>query len=545
VLVDERPEAAQDVLWSGEHLYVVTAGSRASAGDAARVLRYTYDPAAERFDLDPNFPVTINGTGTPAAVMAIDGTGTAWVTYTAGGQVWLVHSLEDDARWSAPFPLILPGAIVDDDGIASIVAYGPGRVGVMWSNQLADSVSFASHVDGDPPGAWSEPETVIDGTGSSDDHISLQAYPTDEGTGVVAALRTSLDTGDSVNGLDPLILLAVRADDGTWTTHMVSQVRDRQARAVVMADPAARMFYVAATSPSRGGAITYKRTPMDEIRFETGVGTVLMASPDDPRLKDAVTTKQPLSVDAGMVVLASDRETARYVHAVVDLGAGLPAADPADPARLAAPEPPDPAIPVTLLHNDFEPWPVGPADGTGWTVREGDPAGALTIADDGDTGRALRVKPADGGTPVRACRDLSAIPGGRLQVDLRVRVSAIGTSDTSLIQLRGSGGEVGGVRLSSVGDLAWFDGATKARSETASFVLGQWYRVAVTVDQATRTYDFVVKTDGGDDVLRLDDLAWRSPDVTGVRTICIESTSGTAGQDLDLSDVTVTLVPAP
>lgn len=544
VLVDERTNTIQDVVWSGEHAYIVTAGARTSARDAIRVRRFSFDEAADRFELDPNFPVTIAPTGTAAAFIAVDSAGTAWISYTATGQIWLAATQGDDARWSEPFPLVLPGAIVDGDGIASIAAFGPGRIGVLWSNQLAGSVSFTTHVDGEPPDAWSEPEVVLDGIGTSEGHMSLATYPLDGGTQVVAALETSLDQGDDVNSLDPGIVLAVRSADGTWATHLVSQVRDRQGRAVVMVDGDAGMFYVAATSPARGGTIVYKRTAIGEVRFETGDGTILMASAQDPRLDEATTTKGALTAGSGLVALAADVETQRYVHALIDLGAGLPPADPADRARLAPPAPPEDPPPLVLAHDDFEPWPIGPADATDWSVGDGSPSGALTIADDGDGGRVLRVQPAGDGASVRACRELSEDPDARLRIQLRVRVSAVGDADTSLLQLRGSGGDAGGVRLSSLGDLAWFDGPVKARSETATFTPGRWYRVEVTVDQPARTYDFVVKTDDGDDVLQRGDLAWRSADVRAVRTICIESTVGTDGQALDVSEISVSALPA-
>ena len=543
VIVDERPNTIQDVVWTGRHVLVVTGGRRDTARDAIRVLRYSFAEDTDRFELDPNFPVTVAPTGTPAAYIAADSAGTAWISYTSAGQVWLAHTLGDDARWSSPAPL--PGAIAGDDGIAAIVAFGPGRVGVMWSNQLAESVNFATHVDGDAVDAWSPPEVVIDGIGSSAGHLSVTTYPTGGGTGVAAAVETALDEGDSVNGLDPLILLAVRTDEAAWATHLVSQVRDRQGRAVVMVDADAGTFYVAAISPGRGGKIVYKRTPIADIRFETGEGTVLMGSPHDARLNEATTTGAPLTTESGLVMLATDVETRRYVHALLDLGSGLPAADPADLARLEPPAPPEDPPPLILMHNDFEPWPVGPADGTGWSVGEGSPPEALTIADDGDGGRALRLEPTDAGEAVRACRDISEDADRRLRIALRVRVSALGDADTSLVQLRGSGGEAASVRLSVLGDLAWFDGARKARSEAATFRLGRWYRVEVTVDQPARTYDFVVKTDGGDDVLRRSDLDWRSPVVQAIRTVCFESTVGEPDQDLDVSGITVAALPPP
>ena len=84
VLVDERPFADSDFLSTQDHLYVVSGGTGTSPRHAARVLRFTYDQESNRYAPDPNFPVTINGTGA-TAVISRDGAATLWVSFTAFG----------------------------------------------------------------------------------------------------------------------------------------------------------------------------------------------------------------------------------------------------------------------------------------------------------------------------------------------------------------------------------------------------------------------------------------------------------------------------
>lgn len=543
-LVDERPQADPDFLWDGEHLYVVSAGSADSVRHAGRVLRFSLDEKGQRFTLDRNFPVTVTPRGTSAAVIAIDSTGVLWIAYQQGGRIWIAHSLDHAAHWSDPFILPVAGTTVDPGDLASVVAFGPGRIGVMWSNQLDDTVYFSSRVDGSPSDAWTPPEIVIDDVGSSDDHINLKEFPrADGGTGVVAALKTSLDSLANPNPLAPLILLAVRDGTGVWTAHQVARVQDRQTRAVVMVDADAREFYVAATTPARGGAIVYKRTSIDDPTFDTARGEPLIQSPQDLRISNATSTKQPLTRKSGLLVLASDNDTGRYLHAVVDLGGGMPDADPADPTRSDLPVPPDPDTPLVLVDNDFEPWATGSAAGTGWNVREADPAGAITIVDDG-AGRSLRLAPAPTGAPVRACRDLPVTLTTQVSTSLRFRVNTIGLTDTTVVALRGSGGDLGSVRISKRGRFSFFDGPRKVEPSTR-FVRRGWYRLLVVVDQRRRTYDITIRRDDGTVVMRQRGLDWRRPEVPSVREMCIETSTDQPKQRIDVSDVQVLQEPGP
>ncbi len=537
-LIDERPSASADFLWTDDHLYVVSAGSRPTVGNHARVLRFAYDGVTHRFRLDPNFPVTIVATGVGSPVITRDSSGVLWVAYTADGKVWITHTLEHDAQWAAPYALPLPDASVGPDDIASVLAFGPGRIGVMWSSQPRNSVFFSVHDDGDPDEAWTDPEVVLDGIGSSDDRLDPKAYPLTDGsgTGVAVVVRTSLDTRVPRNGLDTQVLLAVRDPDGAWATTLVGQVRDHHARAALSVDADARTFLVAMTAPASGGALYYKRASIDAPTFDTGVGVPLLTSEADQKIHNGVTTKGSVTIASGLVLLATDADTGRYLHGVVDLGGGPPTADPADAARLGPPAQPAEPDPIALLRDDFEPWSVGPATSTGWEPRAEDPAGSVVIVDDGARGRALRVRTPGGRAATRACHRTPEIAGVTLTIDARVRTSALGTSDTTLLAVRGSGGEATSIRATDRGVFAWFAGSTKVRS-TRAVRPGTWYRISLSIDQAAKTYDLRLASDDGRSIIARDDVPWRTPELERVGSICLETAGASRAQTIDLAEV--------
>ena len=542
-LIDERPFADPDVLWTGEHLYVVSAGHNPSERHAGRLLRFSPSEDGTGYTLDPNFPVEIFPTGTTAATVAVDSTGVVWVAYVADGRVRVVHSLEHDAHWAAPFDLPVEHAPLDPVDIASVVAYGPGHVGIAWTSQLEDSVFFAQHTDGEAPDVWSPAATLIDGLGVTDERLDVKRYPlADGGSSVAVAVRTVDDDVPGGNDLAPLIQLVVRGEDGTWRANLVSQVREKQARAILLVDEDARMFYVALTTPARGGVITYKRSPIDVVSFESGPGEPLVASEEDVAIGDLNATKQGLTAETGLVVIAADEDTGRYLHGVVDLGGGPPSADPADPTRPDRPIAPETGA-FVLVDADFEPWEPGDASGTSWLPRDGEPLDAISIVEEGEGGgRALRLRPASASAGVRACRSIPVTGLGEVRVDLTVRVSGFGTADSSILSLRGAGGEAASVRVTERGEFAWFDGATKVRT-TAIVDPGRWYRVRVGVDQVAKTYTLTLGADGRDPAVDRTGIDWRQPEVPSVRDLCLETAIGDADLTIDVAEVRVLQEP--
>jgi hypothetical protein len=540
-LIDERPVADADMLSTGTHLWAVSGGSRPSDNHSIRVRRFTYDPKETGYVPDADFPITIRPSGASPAVIAVDSTETAWVAYVADGKVWVSHTLASPLFWSAPAALPMDEAVVDVVDVAAITAYGPGRIGVAWTNQRS-GVYFSSHDDGAPAEAWSPAESILPGA-LPDPQLSITTYPLDgDATGVAAAVATTADQSDIGRSLDALTLLATRQEDGLWQTAVFGLVRDRHTRPIVLVDPTARTIAVAATSPGSGGAIYYKRSSLDRIEFDTGVGQTLISSPTDTTIDNVTSAKGSLDSDAGMLVLASDRTSGRYLHGVVDLGGGAPTADPADPARPQLPTAPPKGTTTTLMRDTFDAWAVGPDVPAAWyTPPEAGP-GHVAIIEEGPGTRALRVSAAGAG--VRACRDIPDIPRTTLSVSMRVRVSRISLEDATILSARGSGGEAASLRVTNKGVIGYFNGSGKTRT-TVAYRPRAWYRVSATIDQAKRTYSIRVTTDGGKLVAKASGLRWRMSAVRSVRSICVETAPAPPSQAIDIGEVRVTQVVTP
>jgi hypothetical protein len=474
-------------------------------------------------------------------VIAIDSTDTAWVAYAADGKVWVSHTLAGPRFWSAPRALDGPDALVDVSDVASIVAYGPGRVGVAWTNQRS-GIFFSSHEDGTPDSAWSAPEPILPGP-LPEPQLNLAAYPLGaDATGVAAAVATTNDEAATGRSLDALTLLATRDGDGRWTTSVVGLVRDRHARPIILVDPAAKTIAVAATSPGSGGAIYYKRSPLDRIEFDTGVGVPLIQGATDATIDNVTSAKGPMDVAAGLLVLAIDRVTGRYLHGVVDLGAGPPTADPADASRPTTPTPPPKGTTTILAHDTFEGWPIGRDVPTAWYTPPEAGSDRLAIVEEGRSTRALRVNAAGAG--VRACRDIPDLPGAILTVGLRVRVSRISLEDATILSARGRGGEAASLRVTNKGVIGYFDGSTKIRT-TVAYRPRTWYRVSATIDQAKRRYAVRITTDAGKLVAKASGLRWRMPEVRSVHSICVETPPTPPTEAIDIAEVRVTQVVTP
>ncbi|HET9085729.1 MAG TPA: hypothetical protein VFN41_15130 [Candidatus Limnocylindrales bacterium] len=540
-LIDERPIADTDMLSAGSTLWAVSGGSRATDNHAIRVRRFSYDAKAKRYSLDPDFPVTIRPTGASPAVIALDSKGTAWVAYAADGKVWITHTLASPTSWSAPVAFTAQEAAIDVTDVASIVAYGPGRIGVAWTNQRS-GIYFASHDDSTPDDQWSTVESILPGA-RPDPQLNLTTYPlTDGGTDVAAAVSTTNDQSAVGRTLDALTLVATRDPSGEWRTAVAGLVRDRHTRPIVLVDPTNRTIAIAATSPGGGGVIYYKRASLDQIEFDTGLGVPLIASTQQTTVDNVTSTKGPLTPESGLLVLAHDRTSGMYLHGVVPLGGAPPTADPADASRPKLPTPPPKATTTTLMHDTFEPSPVGTTVPAAWYTRPEDPKGRMSIVA-GPAARALRVASA-ARTNVRACRDFSDVPGTTLSVDILVKLSRVALEDATILSMRGSGGESASIRVTSKSVFAWFNGPVKIRT-TAAFKAGAWYRVRTTIDQTRKTYSVRIDNTGGRLIARASGLRWRARAVPSVKSICVETAPAPPSQTIDIAEVRVTQVVTP
>src|SRR5690606_19620345 len=165
-----------DVLWSqsSQKLYMVShvfSTSASPSGAAPQLFRYSYNSGSKTYSLDAGFPVDVGVGRMEALVIDQDSTGRLWIAYVQDRYPTVAHSTTNDQTWSAPFRV--PGAAqTNSDDIASVIAFGGNKIGVVWSNQNADAYHLAIHNDGAPVNQWTI-ETAIQGNNLVDDHINL------------------------------------------------------------------------------------------------------------------------------------------------------------------------------------------------------------------------------------------------------------------------------------------------------------------------------------------------------------------------------------
>ncbi|HEX6968288.1 MAG TPA: hypothetical protein VF174_05690, partial [Micromonosporaceae bacterium] len=214
-MVDNRHTTRSDTLWDGTHLYVsshVTASSNSAAtsGNPARLYRYSYAGATRTYTLDAGFPVNINDYSSETLAIDKDSTGVLWATWAQGAQVYVNYTTAGDATWGTPFALPVAGAnSLDADDISAVVSFGGGKIGVMWSNQVASAMYFAIHDVGAAPTTWEASRAAVLGPSIADDHINLKTLQADTSGRVYAAVKTSLDDAGAAQSA-PQVLLLVR-----------------------------------------------------------------------------------------------------------------------------------------------------------------------------------------------------------------------------------------------------------------------------------------------------------------------------------------------
>ena len=324
--IDTRASTRADALWDAatgklyvaSHVYT-TSGRRAGEGNSGRLYRYSYDAATHAYALDPGFPVVINAAKSETLVIDKDSTGTLWATWTQGRRVYVNHSVGgNDALWGRPYVVPGAGTTLSSDDISSVIHFGGTKIGVMWSNQVDHSFSFAVHVDGASDAAWSA--SVVPSVLNADDHINLKA----DGSGqVFAAVKTNVGRQKSA----PMVLLLVRSAAGSWSSTTFGTAADSQTRPIVLLDQQHAVLHMLATCPQApkrsgqsGGDICEKTTPMSSLSFAPGIGTPVLRVAGSPSLNDVTSTKQNLSDATGLVVLASNATTSTYWSMFEPLG---------------------------------------------------------------------------------------------------------------------------------------------------------------------------------------------------------------------------------
>jgi PKD repeat protein len=339
VSIDTRANTHADVLWDGSKLYVashefVNDGEAAVSGSPSYVFRFSYDAAAKTYSLDTGFPVVVNTMKSETLVIDKDSTGKLWATWQQGNRIYVNRTVGDDRTWGTPFALPVVGASVTVDDTSSVVAFGGNKLGVMWSNQTSssDAMYFAVHVDGQPDTTWEASRTAIQGPGSSDDHMNLKSLQADASGRVFAAVKTEFTSSSA-----PLIMLLVRDPaTGDWTSHPIARVAECPNRPIVVIDEQNRVlhaFYTAPAPPafsctSSGGAIYEKTSSLDAISFPTGSGTPVILDADSATVHNVSASKQNVTTQMGLVIIAVNSSTRRYWHHYDALGPPPPPPPP-------------------------------------------------------------------------------------------------------------------------------------------------------------------------------------------------------------------------
>ena len=352
--VDDRPISKADALWDSANnkLYIVshfdTEFSRKIPDPErwGRLYRYSYSQDTQTYSLDSGFPVIINNDQSETLVVDKDTTGRLWVAFpsretgSAPYQVYVNATVEagNDQNWGTRFSLasLFPDeAEIAPDDIASLVAFRDNvgdKIGVMWTNQLTNSLHFASREDtnSNPTAGW-QLSSIPLGSISIDDHVSLKSLATNSSGQVFAAVKTGATAADPDQ---PLVLVVARDKDGSFSTHTYSTEKDGDTRPILLihegnpVDAGDDRLFVFVSGNEGGSEICYKvlpiKTPLSSMgNFPPGnCGAPFIEDSTYTNIDKATSTKQNVNNATGIVVLASDDVNGKvYVHNIIEKGA--------------------------------------------------------------------------------------------------------------------------------------------------------------------------------------------------------------------------------
>ena len=358
VIIDNRPNTKADALWDGTKLYVASHVAIESDGEEtatdinwARLYRFSYDAAQQKYTLDAGFPSNINRDRTETLVLAKGASGRLWATYVSRGTTAnpnrdyrvFVNSSADGATWGTAFVPVLNGDStpihVKRGDIAAVVAF-EDKIGVMWNNTLDDDnhtlhFAYRAETNSSATDPWTVQSIVV--PGGADDHISIRALKANASGQVFAAIKTSTPLTDPITQTIALVGLVARDVDGTISFHMYSRNTDKDTQPSLVLDEgdvanaADDKAYIFVSGKEGGSKICYKalaiQSPLATMgNFPTGdCGTSFIEDLTYKYINHATSMKQNANKTTGIVVLASDDSvitatnaiTSVYVHNVM------------------------------------------------------------------------------------------------------------------------------------------------------------------------------------------------------------------------------------
>lgn len=358
VIIDDRPNTKADALWDGTKLYVASHVAIESDGEEtttpanwARLYRFSYDAAQQKYTLDAGFPTNINRDRTETIVLIKGSSGRLWATYISRGTTAnpnrdyrvFVNSSADGTTWGTPFVPTLnvttTAVHVGRGDVAAVVAFG-NNVGIMWNNTLDDdnhTLHFAYRADSNSTANDPWTHQMITVPGGADDHISIRSLKANTSGQVFAAIKTSTPLTDPITQTIALVGLVARDVDGTISFHMYSRNTDKDTRPSLVIDEGDTAnatddkAYIFVSGKEGGSKICYKslaiKSPLSSMgNFPTGdCGTSFIEDLTYKYINNATSMKQNANKTTGIVVLASDdfttytttNVTRVYVHNVM------------------------------------------------------------------------------------------------------------------------------------------------------------------------------------------------------------------------------------
>ena len=146
-LTTRRGRADCKVVGNVVHVFVFQSNT-------SQLISIEYQASSNSYKLWSPRPSIVNfsfNSEVPTATIDMDGTGRLWLGYVRGTSVQVQWSDAPYANWSSPLTI---ASNVRNDDAAALIAL-PGKIGVLWSNQVTKRWGFKTHNDGDSPSNWS------------------------------------------------------------------------------------------------------------------------------------------------------------------------------------------------------------------------------------------------------------------------------------------------------------------------------------------------------------------------------------------------------
>jgi Bacterial Ig domain len=316
--LDTRSNSRADALWDGTSLYVASHvfSLTPASGTPSNLYKFSYSAATDTYTPAAGWPQQINNVKTETLVIDKDSTGQLWATWVQNDasnkrRVHVNRTLTGDSGWGTPF--VVPGTAshtqVANDDISSLIAFGPGKVGVLWSNQRVSpkTFNFIVHDDNAADMTWGASVAITGGSRFGDDHINLKSLHSDGSGRIFAVIKTS-NTGAS----EPLIVVLSRSSGGLWSQRTVWTKGNNLTRPLVLVDTSNGLLHAFASTEG-GGRVYYKSATLTG-GFPTGLGTVVMADDAQNDINNVTSGKGNVTSTTGLLVLASNQTTQRYWH---------------------------------------------------------------------------------------------------------------------------------------------------------------------------------------------------------------------------------------